>query len=78
MRPISSEALHLLRQGAPQFVKDVRRTLREGRASEGRLSLTVRLEDFDDDPMLLYAALWYACTEGIAVTVFIDPPSPKR
>ncbi len=47
---------------APRFIEAVRAAKRTGSP------VIERLESFDDDPFLLYSCLWYAWSEGVAVT----------
>ena len=54
---------------APQFVQSVAGA--KYQASQGQTGVPTvveRLERFEDDPFLLYACLWYAYSEGVAVT----------
>ena len=55
---------------APRFLEAVQQ------AKQGRADTTVQetLETFEDDPFLLYACLWHAYSEGVAVTFQV----PKR
>lgn len=68
MHDFPTETLRLLRQGAPQ----VFRAVDMAHAKSGRTRRTVRLsltlDAFEDNPMLLYAAVWYASREGVSVT----------
>ena len=49
-------------QRAPGFVAAV------VRAKENQAAVSERLDAFQDDPFLLYSCLWYAYSEGVAVT----------
>jgi hypothetical protein len=69
MEGISQEALDLLMQGAPQFVKCVDEAIIKGQIRRGPAQVSVTLEAFHDDPLLLYASLWYAGTKGVNVHV---------
>ena len=53
-------------QRAPRFVAAVLH------AKENKAAVLERLDAFQDDPFLLYSCLWYAYSEGVAVTLL--PP----
>lgn len=61
MQPITSEALQLVRDYAPWFLKKV------GQVKRRRVPLTLSLDNFDDNPLLLYACLWYADSGQVAI-----------
>ena len=67
MPPISAEYRQFVRDHASSFATAVDRAHR----NEGTAVTT--LHAFRDSPFLLYAALWYAATEGVAVT--FNPPT---
>lgn len=55
------KALQMVRQEAPWFSKQVKK------AQQEKTSLTLSLDAFDDNPLLLYAALWVASRAGVDV-----------
>ena len=64
--PISPEYRQFVLDHAPRFALAVD----HARKREGSAATTLRA--FRDNPFLLYAALWYAASEGVAVT--FSPP----
>lgn len=69
MQDISPEALHLVQEGAPHFFQAVQRVVTAHPRPAETPPLLSTLETFYDDPILLYAALWYAYTQGVPVTL---------
>lgn len=67
MQDIPADVLALAEEGAPQFVQDVRTAARTGSMEGVAPALRLALETFQDDPMLLYACLWYAHACGVDV-----------
>lgn len=66
MRPIPPNILRLARQHAPAFV-DAVRTAKAAR-QDSQPVIAVSLCDFPDGDMaLVYACLWYAASEQVAV-----------
>ena len=65
-QPISPEYRQFVLDHAPRFAAAV-----DGARKRGGTAMTT-LWAFRDNPFLLYAALWYAASEGVAVT--LDPP----
>ncbi len=70
MHDISSPARRLALEGAPRFVEAVRSVQRKNRLSKRRHALLLTLDAFYDDPMLLYACLWFAYSRGVEVRFF--------
>jgi hypothetical protein len=68
MQDISPEALQLVEQGASHFIHVVQRAAAESRQRKEPISVFLTLDAFYDDPMLLYASLWYAYSQGVVVT----------
>ena len=68
MKPISPEALDIVMEYAPRFVEAVHRAARMPHKKTANRSLIATLSDYDDNPTLLYACLWYARTHGVIVT----------
>ena len=64
--PISPEYRQFVQDHAPRFAEAVDRV----RRNDGTAVTTLRA--FRNNPFLLYAALWYAATEGVGVT--FNPP----
>ena len=62
MPPIAPEYRQFLFDHAPRFATAVENARKRG----GEATATLRA--FRDNPFLLYAALWYAASEGVAVT----------
>ena len=67
MPPISPEYRQFVLDRAPRFAAAVDLARKRG----GTAPATLRA--FRDNPFLLYAALWYAASEGVAVT--FNPPA---
>ncbi len=65
--PISAEYRHFVLDHAPRFALAVSHARKRG----GEATTTLRA--FRDNPFLLYAALWYAASEGVLVT--FTPPA---
>ena len=61
MTSLFAEALHMVRQDAPWFSKQIKAAQKAGTAMQ------VSLDAFDDNPLLLYAALWVASRAGVEV-----------
>ncbi|MBV9852099.1 MAG: hypothetical protein JO250_20735 [Armatimonadetes bacterium] len=53
---------------APQFIEAIQRAKHDHKGHDRQVTITQRLETFDNDPFLLYTCLWYAVSEGVAVT----------
>ncbi len=65
--PISPEYRQFVLDHAPRFVTAVDNARKRG----GETTITLRV--FRNNPFLLYTALWYAASEGVAVT--FNPPA---
>lgn len=84
MEEISPDALRLVQEGAPRFLKAVERAAKQSqRDNTQNAGISLTLDAFYDDPMLLYAALWYAYSQGVPVTFYprtescsFPPPAP--
>ena len=74
MKTMPPDVLRFVQEKAPHVVEAIRKTKQEKRDQAG---LALRLATFEDDPFLLYAALWYAYGEGVEVT-FQAPKRPAR
>jgi len=68
MKDISREALDLAIEGAPQFIARIDRA-GESALHRRRVRVISTLRTFNDDPMLLYACLWYACSRGVEIVL---------
>lgn len=56
-------------QRAPHFIEAVLSAKHQDNTGhQGSPVIAERLDSFHDDPFLLYACLWYAYSEGVAVT----------
>ena len=79
MRPLSAEYRQFVLDHAPRFAAAIDRARRnDGTVATNGTAATngtvaMNLGAFRDSPFLLYAALWYAATEGVAVT--FNPPT---
>jgi len=69
MKKITPEAQKLAEEAAPKFITAVQKSKEARQAHHEEVSVITSLEAFNDDPMLLYACLWYASSEEIAVTM---------
>lgn len=67
MKGMSPEALEIVKEGAPQFIMRVEEAAEKTRRHGRRARISLDLKAFYDDPMLLYASLWYAHTRGVGV-----------
>lgn len=66
MKPIAPIHRRLVEEKAPRFARAVQ--MARLLPSEQRVPVMTSLDDFPDQDMaLVYACLWYARTEGIAV-----------
>jgi len=68
MQPITPEAKQYLQERMPQFVRAVRRAT-AGKYRHNPLFLNVTLDQFNEDVLLLHAALWYAGSNRVVVCV---------
>lgn len=68
--PISAEYRQFVLDHAPRFALAVDHARKRGRAA------ATTLRAFRDNPFLLYAALWYAASEGVVVT--FSPPTASN
>ncbi|MCX6382469.1 MAG: hypothetical protein NT023_23820 [Armatimonadetes bacterium] len=68
MNSISQDALQLIQEEAPHFIEAVRQASMQNRQSEEEVAILLTLEAFRDNPTLLYACLWYAETQKVALT----------
>ena len=75
MQPISPEALKLVHDKVPDLPEMVRTAHARVQGTVRTARLTLSLEDFEDDAFTLYAAVWYALSEG--VDVLVRHASPK-
>ncbi len=64
MPSLSAQTVQMVQQDAPWFLDQVAQAQRRRRKT-----LTLSLNKFEDNPLLLYACLWYASTEGVSVRV---------
>lgn len=60
MKPITPAAIELVRSSAPWFETRLVEACEHARRSAARPTLTVRLDDFQDDPLAVFACLWLA------------------
>jgi len=60
-------AVDLLTEHAPEFLSKARDL--QQRAGKDRHVLEITLDEFDNSPLVLYAALYFCGTHGITVTV---------
>jgi hypothetical protein len=72
MKDISQEAVDLAMQGAPKFVQRINQA-GGSVLPRRRVRVTSTLNAFEDDPMLLYACLWYACSCGVEIVLRPEP-----
>ncbi|MCX6378623.1 MAG: hypothetical protein NT023_03975 [Armatimonadetes bacterium] len=76
MKPISHDALRLIKEEAPGFLEAVRQASVQNRQPEEDIAILLTLEAFHDDPLLLYACVRYAESQGVALT--FTPLSPQN
>lgn len=69
MQPISPEALKLVNDKVPDLLEMVRTAHARVQGTARTARLTLSLEDFEDDAFTLYAAVWYALSEGVGVLI---------
>ena len=65
----STEAFAFLQQHDPRFVALVNHRAERNRQGSRSRALSMPLARFDEDFLLLYAALRYASTKGVTVTI---------
>lgn len=68
--PISSDALQVVQEGAPVFLVSVDRLARLPHTKSHMKIIRISLATFYDDPLLLYASVWYAATKGVHVIFY--------
>jgi uncharacterized protein YlxW (UPF0749 family) len=69
MPPTDAYILKLLRKNAPEVLREIRQAAKKADASSRIVRLT--LSQFEDNPLVLYAALALARTKGVIIT--FDP-----
>lgn len=69
MKPISKEAIAYLTERMPALVSKIETITTAKSSHVGVRAVHVSLEDFGEDPFLLYSAVWYICSEGLKATV---------
>ncbi len=72
--PISAEYRQFVLDQAPRFAALVDRARNKGEEAKKSRQAKITLSVFRDNPFLLYAALWYAASAGVTITV--TPPRP--
>ena len=75
MEAISPEALHLIEESAPTFLTAVQRARKQEDSDQEAVAILLSLDAFYDDPILLYACLWYSATLGVRCTFVPIAPS---
>ena len=68
MKDMIAEAKRLVVEGAPEIIEAVALIMAESATPGDRTPLLFMLERFDNDPMLLYASILYATSQGVTVT----------
>ena len=69
MKPISNEAFGYLNERMPALVKQGDAGA-HSRAEDGIFPpIVLSLPDFNEDPFLLYCAVWYQCSLELTVTI---------
>jgi hypothetical protein len=68
MQDIPDEAVRLIEQNAPGFIVAVQSLQERQGKAEVASPILLTLDAFADDPLLLYACLWYSATYGVACT----------
>lgn len=68
MKPISPEALQLVQEEAPNFIQAVQQASLQSGHFQEETAILLTLEAFHDNPMLLYACLWYAESQKVSLT----------
>ena|SRR5579871_1635394 len=78
MQDISPEAIRLVEESAPDFIVAVAhaKEIAERKHTPAKLNLT--LNAFEDDPILLYACLWYACSHDVTVCFYLRSGALQR
>lgn len=72
MPDLPPDALRLVQEGAPDFAEAVAAALEAGHERHHRVPVRLTLAAFRDDPMCLYACLWYASSQGVEVRFLPD------
>ena len=75
MRKIDLQTIEFAQNHQPDFTQAVQNARDAARESGSPATITSTLEAFYDDPMTLYACLWYADTLRVSVTF---QPSTRR
>jgi hypothetical protein len=69
MQPITPEARRFLQERMPQFIRAVKQARAQLRLGKRPTSIRISLVELNEDALLVFAALWYAGSHGIAVRV---------
>jgi hypothetical protein len=69
MKPVSKEAVDLVKRVLPNFAKSADHTESD--------SFILMLDAFEDDPLLSYAAIWYATQVGKSITFTPEVVTPS-
>ena len=73
MKDISEKAHQLIRTSRPGFQEAIGQAKENARQSRKRAWLPLSLEDFEDNPFLLYACLLYAYSERVEARMLPKP-----
>ncbi len=76
--PFSAEAFAFLQQHDALFIARVDRRAERNRQGKRSLALSVPLARFGEDFLLLYAALRYASTQSVKVTIVPETTLPQK
>lgn len=77
MHDISPEALRLIERDAPTFITAVWHAKEGLHQGQEAATLLLTLDAFADDPILLYACLWYCATVGVTCTFAPNVTMPR-
>ena len=77
MQTIPLEEIRRVKREAPQFAQAVRQAKGIQPRVPAPIPVLARIDEFYDNAVLLYLALWYADTEGVTVT-FAPTERPQQ
>jgi hypothetical protein len=75
MKDITPDARRLVEEKAPPFIVAVQNAAASLDKGQNPATLHLTLDAFEDDPVLLYACLWYSASCGVSCCIVPLPSS---
>ena len=69
MKAIPPATLRMVEENAPEFLRAVEVATKAQTRVGAPAVVRLAFDTFVDDPLLLYAGLWYAATRGVTCTI---------